>query len=78
LVSDSVQLDAESIQLDAIAEPEQRPKWEQTTLQDARDIVGDLADTKRTRSDFEEPPISLTPIEPLPSRHIFLVQSSDP
>jgi hypothetical protein len=32
----------------------------------------------RTRSDFEDPPIALTTTEPLPSRHLFLVQSSDP
>jgi hypothetical protein len=56
----------------------QRPKWAQTTLQDARDLVGDPTNTRRTRSDFEEPPIALTTTEPLPSRHIFLVQSSNP
>jgi hypothetical protein len=32
----------------------------------------------RNRSDFKEPPIVLTATEPLPSRHLFLVQSSDP
>jgi hypothetical protein len=63
---------------DADAEPEQRPKWAKTTLQDAGDLVGDPADTRRTRSDFEEPPLALTTTEPLPPRHIFLVQSSDP
>ena len=46
--SKSVQSDAESKHPDAIAEPEQRPKWAQTTLQDARDLVGDPADTRRT------------------------------
>jgi hypothetical protein len=29
-------------------ELEQMPKWDKTTLQDARDIVGDPADTRRT------------------------------
>jgi hypothetical protein len=42
------------------------------------DLVGDLADTRRTRSDFEEPPIALIATKPFPSRHLFLVQSSDP
>jgi len=32
---------------DAYAEPEKRPKWAKTTLQDARDLVGDLDDTMR-------------------------------
>jgi hypothetical protein len=76
--SESVQSDAESEHLDGVAEPEQRPKWAQTSLQDAGDLIGDPADTRRTRSDFEEPPVALTATEPLPSRHLFLVQSSDP
>jgi hypothetical protein len=50
----------------------------QTTLQDAGDLIGDRADTRRTRSDFEEPPVALTATEPFPSRHLFLVQSLDP
>jgi hypothetical protein len=71
-------LDAESEHPDAVAEPKQRPKWAQTTLQAAGDLVGDPVDTRRTRSDFEEPPIALTATEPFPSIHLFLVQSSDP
>jgi hypothetical protein len=63
---------------DADVDLESRPKWAKTTLQDARDLVGDLANTRRTRSDFEEPPISLTTTESMPPRHIFLVQSSNP
>jgi hypothetical protein len=70
---DLVQLDAESVHQDVDAEPQQRPKWAQTTLQDAGDLVGDAVDTRRIRSDFEEPPIALTATEPLPSRHHFLV-----
>jgi hypothetical protein len=73
LDSESVQLDARSENLDAVAEPEKRPKWEQTTLQDVGDLVGDPTDTRRNRSDFKEPPVALTTTEPLPSRHIFLV-----
>jgi hypothetical protein len=69
---------ADSGHLDAVAYLEQRPKWVQTTLQDVGDIFGDPSDTRRTRSDFEEPLISLSVIEPFPSRHIFLIRSSDP
>jgi hypothetical protein len=76
--SESVQLDVELEHPDAVAEPEQRPKWEQNTLQDVGDIVGDLTDTRRNQYDFEEPLIALTATEPFPSRHIFLVQSSNP
>jgi hypothetical protein len=42
------------------------------------DLVGDPVDTRRIQFDFEEPPIALTATEPFPSRHIFLVQYSDP
>jgi hypothetical protein len=73
-----VQSDSELEHSDAVAEPEQRPKWAQTTLQDAGDLVGDPVDTRRTQFDFEEPLVALTATEPFPSRHIFLVQSSDP
>jgi hypothetical protein len=52
LNSESVQPDAESEHPDAVAKPEKRPKWAQTTLQDAGDLVGDPADTRRTQSDF--------------------------
>jgi hypothetical protein len=69
---------AESENPDAVVEPEKRPKWAQTTLQDARDIVGDQTDTRRTRSDFKELPVALTATEPLPSRHLFFVQPSNP
>jgi hypothetical protein len=43
-----------------------------------RDLVGDPTDTRRTRSDFKEPPLALTTTEPMPPKHIFLVHSSDP
>jgi hypothetical protein len=75
---ESVQSDPKSEHPDAVVEPEQRPKWAQTTLQDAGDLVGDPADTRRTQSDLEEPLVALTATEPFPSRHRFLVQSSDP
>jgi hypothetical protein len=73
LDSKSVQSNVELEHLDAIVELEQRPKWAQTTLQDAGDLVGDPTDTRRTRSDFEEPPIALTATKPFPSWHIFLL-----
>jgi hypothetical protein len=60
---------------DADVELEPMPKWDQTTLQDAGDLVGDPADTRRTRSDFEEPPLALAVTESFPPRHTFLVNS---
>jgi hypothetical protein len=63
---------------DVDTEREKRPKWSQTNLSDAEDLVGYPANTRRTCSDFEDPPIALIAIEPLPPRHIFLVQSSYP
>jgi hypothetical protein len=75
---DSGKSDADSEHPYAVVEPEKRPKWAQTTLQDAGDLVGDPVNTRRTRYDFEEPPFSLTITKPCPSRHIFLVYSSDP
>jgi hypothetical protein len=73
-----IQQDVDSKHPDAVAEPEQRPNWAQTTLQDVGDVVGDPANTRRNQSDFKEPPIALTSTEPFPSMHLFLVQSSDP
>jgi hypothetical protein len=56
-----------------LQETKKRPKWAQNTLQDVGDIVGDLTDTRRNRSYFEDPLVALTAIEPFPSRHLFLV-----
>jgi hypothetical protein len=66
------------VHIDANAEQESRPKWANTTLQDAGYQVGDLADTRRTRSDFKEPPLVLSATELMPPKHLFLVQSSYP
>jgi hypothetical protein len=46
---ESVQSDVKSVYADVVAEPkpQQRPKWENNTLQDARDLVGDRANTRR-------------------------------
>jgi hypothetical protein len=76
--TESLQSNAESKHLDLDVDPNQRPKWAQTTLQGAGDLVGDPTNTRRTRYYFEEPPITLTITEPFPSKHIFLVQSSNP
>jgi hypothetical protein len=76
--TDSIQSDVESVHVDADAEPKLRPKWAKTTLQDVGDLVGDPTDTRRTQSNFEEPPLALTATESMPPMHIFLVQSSDP
>jgi hypothetical protein len=66
------------VHVDADAEPEPRPKWAKTTLQDVEDLVGDPTDTRRTQSDLEEPPIELISTKPMPPMHLLLVQSSDP
>jgi hypothetical protein len=73
-----VQSYAESEHPNVVVEPEYRPKWAHTTLQDAGDLVGDPDDTRRTRYNFEEPPISLISTKSFPSKNICLVQSSNP
>jgi hypothetical protein len=69
----SVQSDEESVHADVDVELEPRPKWAKTTLQDARYLVGDPDDTKRTQSNFEDPPLLLTSTELMPPKNIFLV-----
>jgi hypothetical protein len=66
------------VHADADAYPESRPKWAKTTLQDAGDLIGDPADTRRNLYDFKEPPLDLTSTESMPPMHIFLVQYSYP
>jgi hypothetical protein len=58
-------------------EPEPRPKWDKTTLQDVGDIVGDIDDARRTQYDFEVPPLALTTTKLMPPRHDLLVQYSN-
>jgi hypothetical protein len=60
------------VDADADVELDKRPKWANTTLQDVGDLVGDPTDTRRTRFDFEESPLALTSIEPMPPMHLFL------
>jgi hypothetical protein len=61
------------VHADEDVDPEPRPKWAQTTLQDVGDLVGDPTDTRRAQSNFEEPPLSLTATESFPPVHSFLV-----
>jgi hypothetical protein len=75
---ESVQLDENSVHPYAYANPKKRPKWANTTLRDARDHFGNPTDTRRTRYDFEEPPLALTTTKAMPPKYIFLVQSSYP
>jgi hypothetical protein len=63
---------------DVDVELDMRPKWANTTLQDAGDLVGDPVKTRRTQSDCKEPPLSVTSTELILSRHIFLVWYSYP
>jgi hypothetical protein len=44
-----------------------------TTRQDVGDLFGDLADTRRTRYNFDEPPLALISIELMPTMNLFLV-----
>jgi hypothetical protein len=73
-----VQSNADSTHPYVDAELEKRPKWAKTSLQDVGDLVGDPTDTRRTRSNFKEPPLALTSIEPMPTKNILLVQYLDP
>jgi hypothetical protein len=67
---DSEHADAQLVQEDE--EPQQRPKLTQTTLQDARDLVGDPADLRRTRCHFKEPPRVLTATKPMLTMHCYV------
>jgi hypothetical protein len=64
--SESVQLDAKSEHPYVVAEPEQRPKWAQTTLQAAGDLVGDPTNTRRTRYDFRSLLLHSLPLNHFP------------
>jgi hypothetical protein len=48
-----------------MAAPTQLPTWAEKTLQDAGELVGDPADTRRTRSHFFGAPQALAATEPL-------------
>jgi hypothetical protein len=40
-------------------DPNQRPKWSQSTLEEVGDIFGDPVDPRRMRSQFKEVPHAL-------------------
>jgi hypothetical protein len=44
-----------------MASPTQFPTWAEKTLQDAGELVGDPADTRRTRSQFFGAPQAMMP-----------------
>jgi hypothetical protein len=54
------------------------PKWAQSTLHDAGDLVGDPVDPRRTISQYEDSPHVITATEPTIPSHCYMVQSSDP
>jgi hypothetical protein len=52
------------------------PKWAHTTLQEAGDLVGVLADQRRMRSHFEDPTHALKTIELVILMHFYMVLAS--
>ena len=52
--------------------PTQFPTWAEKTLQDAGELVGDPADTRRTRSQFFGAPQALAATEPLFPIHCYM------
>jgi hypothetical protein len=61
-----------------VSELQQMPKWAQSTLQEAGDLAGDPLDSRRTRSQHEEPSHVLSSFEPVMPMHFYMVQYSDP
>ena len=61
-----------------MASPTQLPTWAEKTLQDAGELVGDPADTRRTRSQFFGAPQALAATEPLLPIHFYMKLGSDP
>jgi len=54
------------------------PVWVQQTLQEVGDLVGDPADTQRTRSQFSSAPQALSATDSLMHIHRCMVSTSDP
>jgi hypothetical protein len=54
------------------------PTWAEKTLQDVGELVGDLADTRRTRSQFLGAPQALAATKPLLPIHFYMSLGSDP
>jgi hypothetical protein len=61
-----------------MASPTQFPTWAEKTLQDAGELVDDLADTRRTRSQFFGAPQTLAATEPFLPIHCYMTLGSDP
>jgi hypothetical protein len=59
-------------------ELQQMPKWAQSTLQEVGVLAGNPLDSRRTRSQHEEPSHVLSSSEPTMPMHFYMVQSSDP
>jgi hypothetical protein len=60
-----------------MASPTQLPTWVEKTLQDAGELVGDPADTRRARSQFFGAPQALAATEPLLPIHCYMSLVSD-
>jgi hypothetical protein len=60
-----------------MAAPTHFPTWAEKTLQDAGELVGDPADTRRTRSQFFGAPQDLTATEPFLPIHFYMSLGSD-
>jgi hypothetical protein len=58
--------------------PTQFPTWVEKTLQDVSELVGDPADTRRTRSQFFGAPQALAATEPLMPINFYMSLGSDP
>ena len=61
-----------------MAAPTQLPTWAEKTLQDAGELVGDPADTRRTRSQFFGAPQALDAKKPLLPINFYMKLGSDP
>jgi hypothetical protein len=61
-----------------MASPTQFPTWAKKTLQDAGELVGDPADTRRTRSQFFGDPQALATKKPFFPIHLYISIGSYP
>jgi hypothetical protein len=50
------------------------PKWVESTLYDAKYLVGDPTDPRRTKYQYEDPLHVLTATEPMIPPHCYMVQ----
>jgi hypothetical protein len=61
-----------------MASPTHFPTWAEKTLEDAGELVGDPADTRRTRSQFFGAPQALDDTKPLIPIHFYISLGSYP